>query len=343
MDERWYSRKCADDVILVSRVRLLRNFNEYLFPDTMKDEDREEIRERMDPLLPEMSGLLSSTVKRLVFERFSPEEKAALQERQLINKAAASTDKMIDVCASGDEAFSLTLNCTEHVRLLYSRYGNRLSELYKKVQPVDELIGRNIPYAYSERFGYKTSTIANVGTGMRAYFVMHLPLLSGTKNFTQMTEEIGRYGVVIRNAISDAGKRSMGLYVIYNHRSLGISEKAIMDILTNVAGRLAGQEREMRLNADRTQLRDRVLRSYGILKYACRMDFFESVLHLSNLLLGVSQGILHTAGDFSVYELMLGVQPGNLQVYHKSLFDEEAIKIKRADYLRHFLLHIEPD
>ena len=343
MDERWYSRKSADDVILVSRIRLLRNFSDYLFPDAMSEEDRTEIRERIDPLLPAMSELLGSKVKRLPFERFSPEEKAALQERQLINKAAAAADKRIDVCASSDEAFSLTLNCTEHVRLLYSRYGNRISDLYKKIRPVDELIGRGIPYSYSERFGYKTSTIANVGTGMRAYYVMHLPLLSGTKNFTQMTEEIGRYGVVIRNAISDAGKRSMGLYVIYNHRSLGITEKDIMDILTNVAGRLAGQERDMRMNADRTQLRDRVLRSYGILKYACRMDFFEGVLHLSNLLLGVAQGILHTAGDFSVYELMLGSQPGNLQVYHKTLFDEETIKIKRADYLRHFLTHIETD
>ena len=75
MDERWYSRRSADDVILVSRVSLLRNFSEYLFPDRMTDEDREEIRERIDPLLPEMSELLGSTVKRLVFERFSPEEK----------------------------------------------------------------------------------------------------------------------------------------------------------------------------------------------------------------------------------------------------------------------------
>ena len=198
MDERWYSRRSSDDVILVSRVRLLRNFSEYLFPYMMTDEDRGEIRERIDPLLPEMSEHLGSQVKRLVFERFSPEEKAALQERQLINKAASSSEKSIDVCASGDEAFSMTLNCTDHVRLLYSRYGNRLSDLYMKLKPVDELINRSIPYAYSDRFGYKTSTIANVGTGMRAYFVMHLPLLSGTKNFTQMTEEIGRYGVVIR-------------------------------------------------------------------------------------------------------------------------------------------------
>ncbi|MBQ6550193.1 MAG: hypothetical protein IJL78_02160 [Lachnospiraceae bacterium] len=343
MVEWWYSKKSADDVILVSRIRLLRNFSEYRFPDTMNDDDREEIRERILPLIPDMQDRLGMGIRHLPYERFSPEERLALQERQLINKAAQGAEKRIEVLASQDEAFSLTLNSTDHVRLLYSRYGNRLSELYQKIQPIDRMLGDTVPYAWSERFGYKTSTIANVGTGMRAYFVMHLPFLSGTKNFSQVTEEIGRYGVVVRNAITEAGKRSMGLYVIYNHRSMGLTENNIMDILTNVAGRLAGQEREMQGHADRVRMRDRVLRSYGILRYAQRMDFFESIVHLSNLLLGVSHGILTTSGDFSIYELMLGVQPGNLQVYHKSLFDEETIRIKRADYLRYFISTIDAD
>ena len=338
MDERWYHHRGEnDDIIQVSRIRLLRNFKSWNFPGRMSDEERTELTETVEEKLTKLSDVLGQPVSRLETDTLDEAEKLTLQERLLINRATFEQQEKAVVYASKDEAFSMTLNGTDHVRLLLSEHGQSLMPLYDRLEAVDAYIDRQIPYAFSKKLGYKTTAIANVGTDMRAYYVMHLPMLSESRNFQALSQEMIKFGVVMKEAWISGAKKIGGLYVLYNQRTLGLSEKDIMDLLTNVANRLMGEERGLREKQSDLALSDRVYRSYGILKYARQLDFPDGCRHLSDILLGVSTGILEGPDDLSVYELMLGIFPGNLQYYYKMRADDARIRVLRAQYLQEYL------
>ena len=338
MDERWYHRPGDnDDIVQVSRIRLLRNFRDWKFPGRMTEEERTALLSLVEEKLVKLPELLGQKLTCLHIDELSETEKLTLQERLLINKGTLEQNEKAIVYASEDEAFSMTVCGQDHLRLLLSGHGQHLYELYERLQQADSYIDSRIPYAYGKKIGYKTSTIANVGTGMRAYYVMHLPILSENRNFQTLSREMIKFGVVMKEAWISGAKKIGGLYVLYNQRTLGLQEKDIMDILTNVANRLMGEERELRDKLSPVSLMDRVFRSYGILKYAKQLDFPEGCKHLSNLLLGVSQGLVNVSEDLSIYELMLGIFPGNLQFYYKTEADEQKLRELRAVYLRHFL------
>ena len=341
MDERWYHRPGEnDDIIQVSRVRLLRNFKKWVFPGRMTEKDREELMTEVDTRLPRLPEILGQSIQKLRTDELTEAEKLTLQERLLINKATLEQQEKALVYASADEAFSMTVGGADHVRLLLSEHGQNLYSLYERLEQVDSYIDSRIPYAFSKKIGFKTSTLANVGTGMRAYYVMHLPLLSESRNFQTLSREMIKFGVVMKEAWISGAKTIGGLYVLYNQRTLGLQEKELMDILTNVANRLMGEERELRDKLQQLSLEDRVCRSYGILKYAKQLDFPEGCRHLSNILLGASTGLLTVKGDLSVYELMLGIFPGNLQFYYKTQADDAEVRVLRAKYLQEYLKFI---
>lgn len=341
MDERWYNAHGPnDDVILVSRVRLLRNFADYKFPESLTENELISLDQEVDQKLNKLSNL-TGRITKASMNVMDNEDKAALNERLLINKGTMKLNRPYTVYASSDESFSMTVNGEDHLRLLLSGRGQKLSEIYKKMDRIDDYIHSKMPFAYSEKFGYKTSDIANLGTGMRAYYVMHLPLLSEEKNFNALMQEISRYGVVIKDAWNAGKNKVGGLYVLYNQRTLGLQEKDIIEVLTSVSNRLMKEERELRKGASEITIRDRIMRSYGILKYAAKMDLQESCKHLSNLMLGVSMGYLKVNTDLSIYELMIGTLPGNLQMFFRKTMDEHEMKIKRAEYLSAFMNDIQ--
>ena len=343
MSDRWYHQPGNNtDVITVSRIRLLRNFRDYLFPSAMSPEERNRLFKAVDTKLKDLPGIVGSSLEKASSEQIEEETRLAFKERMLINKATLESGAPFMLYASQDESFSMTVNGTDHLRLLLSCHGQDLKELLEKMGRIDSYIAGKIPYAYDRRLGFKTSTLQNVGTGMRAYYVMHLPLLSEVKGFAMLQQEMGRYGVVIKEAWGLSDEEIGGLYVLYNQRTLGMKEEDIVDILTSVAGRLISQERDLRNSQSSLSLRDRVFRSYGILSYAARLELPEACRMLSDIMLGVSMGLLKTESDVDCYELMLGVFPGNLQVYYGKHFGGEEMKIRRAEYIKKFLKQVIP-
>ncbi len=343
MDERWYNQPGEnDDIIMISRIRLLRNFDGFKFPNRMDDDERRELVDRIDEKLVGLSEVTGSRIDKIDIDKLDPEERAALRERLLINGAAMEKNRSCVVYTGSDEAFSMTVNAEDHIRLIMSAHGQILNGLYSRMDQVDDFIGSRMPYAFSKKLGFKTASLSNTGTGLRAYYIMHLPLLSEEASFSELTAEMGKYGVVIKESWSQGARKVGGLYVLYNQRTLGMQEKDIIDILTRVAVRLMAEERKLRDSIDVLSLTDRVMRSYGILSYARTMDFAEGCRHLSNIMLGASTGVLKVSQGLTCYELMLGIYPGNLQVYFRQQMSEQELKEKRAEYLREFMQYIRP-
>lgn len=338
MSRRWYNETGNNsDIILVSRIRLLRNFAGFLFPDRASEQETMTLLNLVETKLKDLHMPLGEDIAEVPFSVLESSEKRALEERHLINKAALISNRNFKLYTSESEAFSLTVNVEDHVRLLLSKRGQCLHEIWERIDAVDDFIDSKIPYAFDREKGFKTTRISNMGTGMRCYYVMHLPLLNEQKNFNEILNEMSKYGVIIKSALDMRTPRAGGLFVLYNQRTLGLSENGIIDVLTGVADRLMREEKRTRENTDPMVLKDRVMRSYGILKYARLLELTEACRLLSDIMLGESLGIFKTAEGFSTYELILGIFPGNLQVYYKSLYNQNEIKEKRALFVQHFL------
>jgi len=341
MSEYWYRNSGpGSEIIIASRVRLLRNYEGRLFPGKMSEAERSEVLAKTGKEIGKISEALGEEMHRIPLEALSTEEKMALHERQIMNHAALLSTESFDLYASQNEDFSLTVNVTDHLRFLASGRGQRLQELYGKVDAASRAVEAKNPYAFDDKLGYLTSQVQNLGTGLRAYTVVHLPLLSAGKGFRKLCEDMSRYGVLIREAWTKDAQGAGGLFVLYNQRTLGLSEKDILSFVAGITDRIADNEMKLREHIPHIQLKDMVYRSYGILQYASLLDLQEACRHLSNLLLGEALGMVRCDGDLTIYELLLGVFPGNLQVFLNTNCTSAEMKEKRSSYIRAFLPRI---
>ncbi len=343
MDDRWFEIPGKnDDLFLASRIRLLRNTKEFLFPQKMDREMRLSFEKEVEDRLNGLSSVVGAPLDKVDLNEVGKIEKDAIRERNIINEAAYKENEKTALYVSRDEAFSLTLNTTDHFRMTLSSRGENLKELLSKIKMIDAYVQDRMNYAVNDSLGFETSTLSNVGTGMRAYYIMHLPMLSQDPRFQEMINEITKYGVVIKEGWTYGARKIGGIFVLYNQRTLGLSEEEIVDILSNVGNRLMEEERALRKASNELLLRDRVLRSYGILQYAAKLEIPEACKLLSDFLLGVSEHYFVADIPVSVYELMIGIFPGNLCMYYKKSLDDDEMTQKRAQYVQAFLKHFHP-
>jgi protein arginine kinase len=123
------------------------------------------------------------------------------------------------------------------------------------------------------------------------------------------------------------------LYEVSNQKTLGLTEKEILDLVNRVALQLLAQERQVRkitLEKRRLEYEDEVYKSYGVLKYARRMSAKDAMIFLSRIV----DGILEAEGNCAIYRVMLGIQPANLQKISERPLEKEELDEARAAYIR---------
>lgn len=342
---KWYEEAGnEDDIIVVSRIRLLRNVKGFRFPARLSAEEKKELGKSIFQSLESLPSRFEQPFESCTLDDFSDIHKMALKERQVINHSALESQTSIGVSLSSDESISITTNSTDHIRILVSKPGLDLAAAWTVANQVDDAINESFEYAFDEKLGYMTAFPTNLGTGMRAYLILHLPLLSSSRKFRVLMDGINRYGVAVKGAFEEGNDNPGSLFVLYNQKTLGVSEEDIIQILTKVAGQLASQERSVRnqsVKAHKNEIEDSIYRSYGILKYARTISFKDAMNYLSQLRWGMEQGILPVKEIIPCYQLMLGVQPANLQVRYDKPMDQEEMDRARASYIRQFLTDLE--
>ena len=238
---------------------------------------------------------------------------------------------------SPDRARSLLLCGDDHIRLQNIGSGASLLTAWEELDRMDDLINEKIAYAFDEKYGYLTAFPTNVGTGLRATMLLHLPALSAGKQFRKLVSEMNRFGIVIRGVYGDPGENWGALYEVANQKTLGLSEGEILGTVQRMAGQIAGQERKLRLQLQkerRSEREDEVYKSYGILRYAKRLTLKEAMNYLSCLRAGVNDGLIAFETPVSLYGLMVESQPYRLRQRLGEKASEEALYQARAEYIR---------
>lgn len=211
-------------------------------------------------------------------------EKTQLLERRAINRSVMKKKDPTGMILSEDESTAILLNGDDHVRIQTLQTGLTLEQLYERADKIDDYISERFDYAFDEKYGYLTSFPTNVGTGLRAAVVLHLPMLSKNKNFNSLVADMGRFGTQVRGVYGEGAENFGSLYQISNQKTLGQTEREIIDIVRKAALELDVQERRVRREYRQrkpVQAADECYKSYGVLKYARRLTRKDGMEFLS--------------------------------------------------------------
>ena len=324
------------DIVLSTRIRLARNLTGFRFPVSFSEEEAKQIDESV------LSALLAVRDEGVRFSYFPMKEMPALQrlvlvEKHLISPHLAKCEKSAAVFLAEDESISVMVNEEDHIRIQCLAAGLQLHETYAKANELDRYLEERLIYAYDEQLGYLTSCPTNVGTGLRASVMMHLPALTMTKQINVLIQTMARLGMVVRGIYGEGSENLGNIYQISNQITLGKSEREILDDLQSVVEKVIQKEQQARKQLFARApiaLEDRLYRSLGTLMYARILSSEEAAACLSNVRLAVDLQMIDNISQNQLNECMLVIQPGFIQQHAGTTLQPDERDIFRAKILQ---------
>lgn len=310
----WTADPGSPAIAVSSRVRLARNLEGHSFPDWAGEDECVRI---WQALLPELRALKTMAPSVASANEDMPDlDRMILVERHWVSREHARKGRGSGFVLSGDEAVSLMVNEEDHLRMQALSSGLRLQEAWKRIDAVDSELEQRVAYAFSPRLGYLTACPSNVGTGIRASVMLHLPALAMLDEMTAVTHGIQKLGLTVRGLWGEGTEAAGDFYQVSNQMTLGEREERIVAGLEQIVRELIGHETNARERLRRTRealLFDRIGRALGVLSHAHILTSGEALAHLSALRLGIETGIVKAIDRATVDELLLMTQPAHIQ------------------------------
>lgn len=333
---KWYeSNEHYTRIILSSRIRLARNFENYNFMPQLSEEDANQMTgEFVEKFLSDSDG----SYKAIFMKDCSDVRKKSLKEKKIIGSYFLKENTGA-VIVSEDEGLEIMVNAQDHIRIQALSNGEDISECLDRANQIDDYIDEHFDYAYDKKYGYKTTYPTNMGTGMSASYTAHLPALTEHKKISKIAAEIGRFGIKLTPLYPHNDIAMGDLYQISTQKSLGNTEEGIIKDLDEVVQQIVYQEDELReANYEKNSIlaEDVAYKSYGLLKYARKLSIEAAMNLLSQVMLGVATGVLFTDGGSLVpfNKMIMDIQPSVINACSNSSLSVEETDVIRANYLR---------
>jgi protein arginine kinase len=331
-----------NDIAISTRIRFARNLEGAPFPVRARRNQLKEILETVRAAAADakiFDGSFEFDVSAL-----RPIDKKVLFERRLISRELMTERGDSGLIISLDESRGVMINEEDHIRLQSMGPGLQLKEALEKITAMDNALSSRLPIAFSERLGFLTSCPTNVGTGMRASVMLHLPGLVLTGQIAAVVHGAGKLGMAVRGIFGEGTDNLGNLFQVSNQSTLGESEDQITERLETVIRQIINHEKNVRQSLlDRKQnfLLNHVGRAYGTLRHAYIISSDETLNSLSALRLGVDMGMFSSVDIHTVNELFLTIQPAHLQKYADKELVSEDRDVFRASLLRDKLRSVE--
>lgn len=333
-------KESALRIVMSSRIRLARNLRGMPFPGWAKKADRMKVLETIQPDvsgLPEMKQAQVNTS----MEQFTALEKQLLVEKHLISREHAAKNAGSGLMINKDETLSIMVNEEDHLRIQSINPGFNLTKTWNSINKVDDELNDSLEFAFSPKIGFLTACPTNVGTGMRASVMLHLPGLVLAEQINQIIQAVNKLGLAVRGLFGEGTEASGNLFQISNQTTLGESEQEIIDRLSKVVAQIIEHEDNSRgtlMENKVSMINDQMGRSYGILTNAYSMSSKEAMNLLSIMKLGVDMGIFEAEIRTLVDELFITTQPAHLQKGESRKLSAEERDVLRAEIIREKLL-----
>lgn len=328
------------DIAISTRVRIARNFKDTIFPNRAADSALENVCLEVCKAVINSNSYISNEFDYIYMGNLVDAEKEKLIEKHLISPNLANKKSSAGALINKSEQISIMINEEDHIRIQCILPGLSLEDAYDMADKIDDLLEENINFAFDDKLGYLTACPTNLGTGIRMSVMLHLPAIALTNNITSVLRTAGRYGLTIRGIYGE-GTESMGdLYQISNQNSLGMTEKEILLNVKAVTKGVIKRERELRkmlFENDNPAIKDKIMRSYGVLKYAEKIDVKEAMQFLSVIRLGADMGIIKDLEIEKINMLIKNIHPALLADVIEIDEEKMNIDIKRAEYIKSVL------
>ncbi|MBY7141657.1 protein arginine kinase [Virgibacillus sp. NKC19-3] len=334
----WMREEGPDsDIVLSSRIRLARNFSDVSYPILADHEKLEGIRDFIKEEYEHQSFQDYEDFSFISIPDLTAIEKRVLVEKHLISPHLSKSEHAPATIISKNEQVSVMINEEDHIRIQLYFPGLQLSKALEGAFELDDWLEEKINYAFDETRGYLTSCPTNVGTGMRASVMMHLPALAMTKQINRMIPAINQLGLVVRGIYGEGSDAQGNIFQISNQITLGKTEADIIGDLQSVVQQLIEHERNARnriMEQSGKKLEDRIFRSFGVLDYSRIIESKEAAACLSNVRLGIDLGLIKNVSRNILNELMILTQPGFLQQYAQATLTADERDELRASLIR---------
>jgi len=322
------------DVVISCRVRLARNLSDFVFswrasPDTLHS-IADAFRLRVS------NGDLSDFSESLVIDSLDPLARGILVEKHLISPAPARGGPGREVAISREGNISVMVNEEDHIRIQAFRDGLGVRDAWEDARKIDQVLEES-GYAFDGRSGFLTTCPTNIGTGLRASVMIHLPALSVLRKMGKIVADCGRIGLTVRGMFGEGSDSAGSLFQISNQVTLGQTEEELLDKVAGAASGLVMQERSARtklLDVKGAELEDKAWRAWGLLRYARSVDRRESLELLSLARMCSGTGILPKVPSGTWNRLLMDVQQAHIQARADRVLDAAELDRGRADVLR---------
>lgn len=326
-----------DQIILTSRIRLARNVQGYPYSGTIGDEDASRLRDQIVDVLDDHSGewtfydLKGGNSLKNLYDL----------EENLISMTLMQ-NKDHGAYFLGEGGVSIMVMEEDHLRMQDMEKGFHLDEEYENMRDLARFFEEHLPISFDGTLGYLTACPSNVGTGLRAGCMLHLPALD-TLGMDKIERSVTRMGFVLRGMRGEGSKIVGHMYQLSNERTLGLAEEEFLRRAKSISQEVAALERvkrkEMYLD-HLIELEDMARRSYGILRNARMISYEEAMLHLSHMKLGIDLSVLKPMQDFDLYDWAIRLGKAHLQMERESFLDEKSSNIYRANKVRRFIKEV---
>ena len=329
-ENKWYRSTGQDgDVVISTRVRLARNLPRVPFPACMNPEQKRQAADTILKALPERGY-------RVIDMHTLPHITAlSLVERHLISPEFSKREEGSVLCLSEDESARLMIGEEDHLRIQVMQAGLELDRAYRTADELDTALDSRLHFAFDDRLGYLTQCPTNLGTGMRASLMLHLPALQDGGAIQPLATTVSTLGLTIRGLYGEGSKPEGAIYQLSNQVTLGISESAAIENLKGIAAQIIREERAGREELCRNpHFEDRVWRSLGILRTARLLRGDEFMSLISNLRVGVSLGMIEGISLDLIGGLIGDAQPATVMAMAGKEMEPAERDAARAEMVR---------
>lgn len=313
---KWYEKEGGNgDVVCSTRVRLARNLSQYPFPARADLAQRAQVVQKVRDALMNGNSILSREFHFVSLEGVGEDEAVSLVERHVVSPEFIAGRQGKAVLMSEDESVSIMVNEEDHLRIQVMREGLALEAAAETADRLDTLLGETLDFAFDPEFGYLTQCPTNLGTGMRASVMLHLPALAEGGAMTRISANLSKLGLTLRGTYGEGSGVAGSQYQLSNQITLGLSEAEAVENLRSIASQLIGEERRAREQMSGSlALQDKIGRAAGVLKSARLLSGAELMELLSYVRLGLSIGLVRGITAQELNALSVRAQPATLAV-----------------------------
>ena len=281
----WSDKPGKDsDIVILTRTAITRNIKGFPFCSKMIASDKDNVINLVS------NAAESSDMKFLRLDQIGDEVRNDLYEKFMIAESTFFDGQNRGVLFNEEEGTNIIINCDEHIMVNCYANGSSIASTYEKAEAIACQLEKKLDIAYSDKYGFLTADIRNMGTGIKIYSVVSIPGIEKTSEaMATLVRRLGKYDWKISPFKLPSGEKASGIYILYNLATLGINEQELITRAKSVIEDVIKLERTCRINICKRKkniVEDQYYRAFALLRYARRIENQEAFAHLNWIRLG---------------------------------------------------------